>query len=332
MNNRATIKDVAKHAGVALSTASVVLSRKSSVKVAARTAERVLAAARRLDYVPDIRARGLRLKRSFQIGVLLASIEHNLIPEILAGVEDILARQNYITLLATFQQSTDFEEKCRRLTANGVDGVLAFCNASPNYRRGLAHIVTSGIPLLFMGRQESLEFRHLPFVCIDGFRMGFLAAEYLLKLGHHKIVFYDLFPDRLDGFLAAFRKAGIAYDEKLVFSSFNEQSLVYALERGATAVVAPNDNSAAAVIAFMNKRGLNVPGQISVIGANNVKIAELTWPPLTTVSQKITEVGKTAATRLLEYIDGAETGPVTLEPELIIRESCHAVAGTERSF
>ncbi|MDD2485750.1 MAG: LacI family DNA-binding transcriptional regulator [bacterium] len=333
-----TILDVAREAGVSISTASVVINNKcSNVRVSERTRKRVQDAVARLGYRPNVMARGLRLKRSGLIGVVVGNIEYSTMPAILQGIEVVAKRFGYNVMLGmTDHKDADEKYYLELLHGKKVDGIIvAPASASENIE-AYQDILREGFPCVFVAHRRQQV--NIPYVLVDGKKLGYTGTEHLIQYGHRRIAFLGHTEDtkkrRLSGYCKALQAYGINFDADLVEScGFGRENGYEAMQRlwkrnkDFTAVYAHDDTAAAGVIACMKKLGLNVPEDISLVGSDDLAIAAMLTPALTTVAQPKCRLGEIAAEMLLDLIEEKNVSSQILEPELVIRESTRKIAG-----
>ena len=334
MSERANIKDVAAKAGVAVKTVSRVLNGHPYVSADTRT--RVEEAMRTLDFRPSIAARILSGGKSNQVALIYDNHSPYYMFQIQTGCWDF-CRSNNIRLLAQPVDVADphVGEQVRGLvTETHVDGII------------LSSPVTDCDPVL-----RALEALDVPFVRISPgtnhaltssvFMDDALAADdmttHLINAGHRRIGFIKGHPnhmasdDRLFGYRRALDRAGIEYEPTIVFpGEFDFASGVKAAEALLTmpdppsAIFASNDDMAAGVLAVAHKRGVVIPDQLSVAGFDDTVLAQVVYPPLTTIRQPTRTLGKTGTNLLFSMGPGAEHR--RLPHELIERQSTRAIS------
>ena len=323
-----TLEDVAKVAGVSVSTASRVLSGTANVRPAKRDA--VMRAAEQLGYRPNAIARGLASGRSMLIGVLTQDIASPFYGETLRGVEDGLEGSGYSGIFASGHWRVESEASAiHSLTGRSVDGLIVLGGHTPDAR---LREINTHLPVVAVGRQvKGLEDRCLR---IDNVRGGYDCARHLLELGHRRIA-YVAGPrdhrdarDRLEGHRRALREWGIEDDPALTLEGdFHEPAGLIAVEallaRGAvfSAVIVANDQMAYGVRLGLYRRGIRVPDDVSLVGFDDLAGSAFTTPPLTTVRQPTYEMGMAAAEALLAILNGASPALPLFEAQLIVRES-----------
>ncbi len=331
---RVTLREVARLAGVNPATVSRVLNPETRHLVTAKTAQRVQAAVRRLDYEPNRLARGLRTRRSYSIGVVIPDLTNPLFPPIVRGIENALAPAGYTALLTNTDGDPERERQMfETLRGRQVDG---FIIASAATRDSLIlGALEEGVPLVLVNR--TLD-REGIFAVVPDDRRGIQhAVEHLAALGHRSIG-HVAAPQRMStglrryrGFLEAMSECGLeVLEDAVVFATgFTEEAGAVAalqlLSSGAncTAVVAANDLIALGVYSAAAKLGLRLPQDLSVVGFNNMPFVDKLAPPLTTVNVPVYDLGVRAAELLLERLQDETAQPRTLllETRLIERGS-----------
>ena len=328
----ATLRDVARLAGVHPGTASRALNVETRSLVNRDTAQRVLAAAEELGYTPNPIARGLKTNRSYTIGVLIPDLTNPLFPPILRGIEDGLEAAGYTPLIANTDNDPERElADSQAMRARQVDGIIA-ATARRDHRLHDA-LLEAGIDLVLVNRRQS----DLPVssATVDD-RMGIrLAVEHLVALGHERIahiagpLHFSTGHDRYHGFIAAMEEAGLdpAPERIPLADAFTESEGARVcgdlLDGQFTAIVAANDLIALGCYDVFAERGIDCPGDVSVVGFNDMPFAARFQPPLTTIRIPHYEIGAAAAALMLErQADaGAERREIRLEPSLVVRES-----------
>jgi len=336
VKHRPTIRDVAKKAGLSLSTVSLVINNRGYVSP--ETREAVLNVVRELSYHPTRSARGLASRTSGNIGFILSE-EHFSQAEpfytrIFLGTEFEARDHNYYILLTTVGNQFDPDQHVPRfLLERNVDGIII---AGKVNEKLIAHIDALGLPIVLVD-YELKRTRHSA-VLIDNWRGGTLAVEHLLSLGHTKIAFlggdirHPSLTDRYEAYCNALRLAGLTPDEAYAITDEPETSVeagTSAAERllssGAepTAIFAANDAMAIGCMRHLKARGIRIPQDIAVVGFDDIDMSSHIEPHLTTVRVLKEEMGKIAVQRIVDSIN-AKTGTVVtthVPVELIVRES-----------
>ena len=335
-----TLKDVAKRAGVDVSTASRALSADKSSLVKAATRNRVLAAAEELGYRGNLQASALRRGRTGTIGVIVADLGNPFIGPVLRGIAGTLGNRDLLPIMTeTGDVSAALTRVCDKLLAQRVDGIIT--TAGRYGDRALLKRVAREVPLVLAVRD--LPGSGIPAISHDDVAGGRLAAEHLLELGHTRLAQLEgpediwSFEGRAHGFREAVRAAGascvdIRRSIRLPTIDAGRQLAGELLDGGdslPTAVFAHNDTMAIGAIASFRELGIRVPDDLSVIGYNDSPLTDQIQPPLTTVRLPGYELGRLAAELVLTYIDGADsrTERVMLAPELIVRRSTAPPSG-----
>ncbi len=323
----ATIREVARLAGVSVATVSKYLN---GTKVREANARAVEEAVRALDFKPNEIARGLRRSSAMTVGVLLPELDNLFFTQIISAVDAVLEERGYSTLVCVSR--SDPEREQRRLDflrRKRIDGLIAVPTTAASNFAALA----GDLPTVFVERVVSAPpGGRCSSVLSDNFAAAYGAAEELIRAGHTRIGVL-LGPDsnytpleRRAGFLAACAFHGIAEGELSVVSG--EYSVeagcrmtreLLALSDPPTALFATNNELTVGAVKALGEAGI-VPGEgISFLGFDNRTLAEVSHPPLTVVVQPVAEIGRTAAETLLDLIGGAPGGKILHLPTGILR-------------
>ncbi len=335
----ATLADVARLAGVVAMTASRALNQSGYVSEEVR--KRVLKAAAKLEYRPNMVARQLKSQRLSAIGVLLPDIANPFSAEIVNGVKRVFDHVGYSTFIALSSRSVEQETASLRAFADHrVDGLIVATRGTKMGDEVLRNFARQGIPAVTIGRPVKIA--GMDSVTADHWRGALDVVNHLIGLGHTQIGFIGISPaDRLSlrryqGYAAALEEAGIALNpdytvgppEAPAFATqedgFEGMMRLAKLKRPPTAVFARNDFAAIGALRAAHKLGLRVPDDVAIAGFDNIPLAAFTTPPLTTVAQPIAEQGSAAAEFLLDriekrYADSARR--LCMPCSLIVRES-----------
>ena len=326
----ANILDVALKAGVSIATVSRVVN-KSDHKVNPTTRERVLEAIRELDYRPNALAKGLLMKKTMTIGIIIPDISNPYYAEIVRGIQDTADQAGYAVLI----HNTDGkQERIIRhiyiLREKSVDGVI-FCGGIINGYETLSILKELKERVVVVGRHE-VDF---PAVMVDNMGGATQAVEHLIDLGHRLIGCIggpDGSPtavDRLTGYRNALAQNGIALDERLVKRGTWSPESGYLLARELlagperpTAVFSANDQMAFGVIKAAREMGLNVPKDLAVVGFDNVPPGSYFDPPLTTVEIPMYDIGVATMRMLIDLLSGEPFEKLRLfKTKLLVRGS-----------
>jgi LacI family transcriptional regulator len=329
---RATLRDVARVAGVHPGTVSRALNPATEALVRDETVLRVRQVAEELGYRPNPLARGLKTNRSFTVGVLVPDIQNPLFPPIIRGIDDRLGEAGYTPLIANTDNDPVRERvDLEAMRARQVDGFVA-ATARTDHSL-LDEIAAAGTPLVLVNRR--VEDGSLPSATADDLGGVRLAVEHLVSRGHKQIAHLAGPRDvstghaRHEGFHAAMRDAGLEPSLVKVGRAFTEPEGARLCEElldadaPFTAIVAGNDLMALGCYDVFAARGIDCPGEVSVVGFNDMPFADRFSPPLTTIGIPHYEIGVAAADMLLELLRGGDASPreVVLPARLIVRGS-----------
>lgn len=341
-----TMKDIARRAGVDVSTVSLAIN--NDPRIRSETRERILCIAKELGYRKNNLARGLRSGKSFTIGAVVGYASA-FWAEVLAGAQSVLAERDYHLLLDYAPDDRRREaEQIEALKAKRVDGLLiAPPDSDPQ----------TGESLPAVEHYRALEAEKIPYVFLDRFVPGldadYVAADnysasrtatrHLLRLGHRRIA-YIYSPhrmntaqrERLEGYQSVMREAGLKplpWEAVRIGSERSEEGMTATRElladkegEGVTALLGATDSTAMGVLRALHDAGRNVPEEIAVLSFGGAYIADYLHPPLTTMTLPMNDIGEQAARLLLERIEG-DSSPcrhILLPTHLTIRDSCGA--------
>jgi DNA-binding LacI/PurR family transcriptional regulator len=334
----ATIRDVAARAGVSHQTVSRVINDSPSVTAATR--ERVLAAIRDLAFVPSPMARGLISNQTRSIGIVADDVSDHFFARVVAGAEAEARRRGYYLMIGSVEPDDDEGGYLRLMLERRVEGLILARPSVPLTPADLVAARGAGVPLVAVGFSELPGF---PVVDVDNRQGGYDATRHLLEHGHRRIatlVGPGAWPSaaaRLDGYRQALLEAGVAEDPNLVepASGWGLESGRAAarrlLERGAdfTALFGHSDLIALGAIRQLRDAGLRVPDDVSVVGYDDLPVAEYFEPALSTIHQPMREVGALAAGFVLDQLAGGAAPALEahlLRAVLVARESVRASA------
>src|ERR1017187_6744071 len=326
----ATLRSVAEHVGLTVSTISAVLNSSSaSHSVPERTKKRIVAAARDLNYRPNFFARSLRGRRTYTIGVILEEIGDAYGSLVISGIERYLREQNFFFLTVAHRHDKKLlATYSTMLRERGVEGFIT-----------VDTFLTEEPPLPTVAVAGHRRIKGVTNIVLDHRRAASLALQHLVDLGHEKIAFMKGSTvsadsdDRWNAICEVAAKLGISMRPELVVQlegddptpnlgyPFAKQLL--ARKQPFTALFAYNDISAIGSIRAFQEAGLRVPDDLSVVGFDDIQNSAYISPPLTTVRQPMQEMGKIAARTLLDRIEGRMkyVPEIAIEPELVVRRS-----------
>lgn len=330
---RITIDDVATHAGVHKATVSRALNARTRHQVNEKTVARVTAAAEELGYVPNAMARGLRTSNSMTVGVIIPDLTNPFFPPVIRGIENYLQPRGYTALLANTDDSEVIEQAALdSLLGRRVDGLVVASGSLQTSTLAAAH--KAGVFVVMLNRDAG----GIPYPLVTGNdATGIVAAvTHLAELGHRRIMHiagpadFSTSGTRADAFLSACRAtrgvAGAVIEAAALSVEAGTQTMDRVLTKRharPTAIVAGNDLVALGVLRSLRSHGLSCPGDVSVVGFNDIEFAQDSNPPLTTVHVPMLAMGTEAARMLLEAIESRSQEPliVRLPVSLIVRGS-----------
>jgi LacI family transcriptional regulator len=330
-----TIADVAQLAGVSPMTVSRVINAEARVRQSTR--ETVEAAIATLNYAPNRAARSLAGAGPVSIGLLYSNPSETYLSAFLVGSLDEASRSDVQFIVEKCELGNHELEVARRMIEKGIDGlVLAapLCDSTEL----LDQIAAEGVPTVLVGSGAPSALHHA--VSIDEHGAAYEMTRHIIGLGHERIGFIIGSPSqiastaRLNGFRAALADAGLTVPDELIAQGyFTYRSGLTAAEQlldakdPPTAVFASNDDMAAATVAVAHKRGLDVPGDLTVCGFDDTALATAIWPELTTICQPIADMARTAIKLLARRLrrqadeDESEREHLVLDFTLIRRQS-----------
>ncbi len=329
----ATIKDVAKLAGVSVATVSRVLNNEGNVQP--ETEKKVRGAIAELHYFPNLLGRNLRRNETKKILVLLNTISNQFYSRVVKGIEECARLRNYAVMVCMTHGDQKIEENyLQMLRTHLVDGAV-FLTAEQD--GGILSRELAGIPVV--QACEPKESFHTPSVSIDNRQAAYEAVRYLIAKGHRRIAFfgagsvYESSLRRQEGYEMALREAKIPLRKEWIFDEgFSVNAGIRAVnklcgETGKndlpTAVFCISDSVAAGAIRELYQRGIRTPDDISIMGFDNTQLSEVYLPSITTTRQPQYEIGYQAMALLLKLIAGEaiEESPVILKHVIIERDS-----------
>ncbi|AXI30825.1 LacI family transcriptional regulator [Priestia megaterium] len=330
-----TIKDIARVAGVSVTTVSRALNGYSDVNE--KTRQKIAAVARELDYSPNTLARGLVMQKSKTIGLLVSgisreSVKDNFTFEVLCGVNERASTLGYDLILfntnTMMQREKTYTQLCRERRVDGA--IIQGIKKEDPY---LKEVVESDIPCVLV--DIPVHSNSVGYVTTDNALGAKKAVKHLASLGHKHIGMINGHEDafvsqeRLNGYRGALKECGLSFrSEWVVSGNFEEKKAEKAARelinrhKEITAIFCASDLMALGALKACKELGLHVPKEMSIVGYDNIVLASYSSPNLTTVGQEVYEIGYEAADLLIEMLEGKETNMKRyLDTKLIIRES-----------
>lgn len=338
MAKKPTIKDVARKAGLSLSTVSLVINNKDNVSKATR--EKVHKIISELNYHPQQSGRSLASKRSGNIGFILTedhfSKSEPFYTRIFLGTEFEARKCNYYVLMTTVGFTVkDTKEVPRFLLESNVDGVIVAGKIGSSW---IDYIRERNLPLVLIDYERKTK--GVSTVLIDNFGGAELATNHLISGGHTRIGFvggdleHPSIQARYNGFRATVKKKNLPVNDAwmsitepdtLVVSGYRATKKIFSSKSPLpTALFVANDAMAVGCIRYLKEQGKRIPDDVAIVGFDNVEIGFLSEPRLTSINVHREEIGSIAVKRIVEMIkqkSELQTKTIT-NVELVVRESC----------
>ncbi|MHB1345852.1 MAG: LacI family DNA-binding transcriptional regulator [Candidatus Humimicrobiaceae bacterium] len=332
-NKRSTIKDIAKLTGFSIATISRVINNKG-IFYSQDTYEKIISAAKSLNYYPDAIARGLKTKKTYNIAFLVPKTSE-FYSEIFLGIQDAACLSGYSVAMYSSKFDLNQEERnIEVILSNRLDGMIIATLLLDN--KNFESISFSGIPVVTI--EKFLNNDNVPSIKIKNREISKKAVEYLISLGHKKIGFISeplnigKIESRLRGYKDAISESGIKYDDSLVFIneclaeenfdiSYEYIKSIFSEKVNLSAIFTSNDVVAISAIKALSDLGYKIPEDISIIGFDGLEITKYTNPSITTVIQPTYEMGREAMNLLLNIINGQPASNIDLKAKLEIRNS-----------
>lgn len=333
--HQVTIVDIAKQLGISKSTVSRVLT--GHPNVSEKTKQEVLELAEKLDYQRNMLSINLLRQKSNTIGVVVPEIISSYFPQVIMGAQEVATSFGYNILICNSNENYETEvANTKMLLANQVDGMLISITKETRNSDHLKIFQRKGIPIVMFNRV--CDDVAAPKVLVDDFEGAFNAVEHLILTGRKRIAHLagpsslTISVKRLEGYKAALAKHGIAIDESIIIPYDLTLSKVkiylthlLRMENPPDALFAINDPTAVEAIQIAKKIGVSIPEDLAIVGFSNDYASALIEPPLTTVSQPVTDIGSTACQLLIDQMnrDVTEWKSIVkiLKTELVVRKS-----------
>jgi LacI family transcriptional regulator len=332
---RITQADVARHANVSQSLVSYVINDNAAISIPEATRQRILDAMNELGYVPNITARRLRSSKTYAIAGIIPDILNPFYPAFERGIQDVAEQHGYDLMMYNTDSNADKERKCIDLLLQGrVDGLVGvFFHVTA---RDLLPALEQSI---YVVRLEARERPTGPWpldnIYVDNIAASQTATTYLIEQGHARIGMLASQDGpsqfRLQGYRTALQDHRLPIDAELIRvgklnaeGGYETMQQLLKLDQRPTAVFASNDLMAMGAMAAIRQAGLSIPGDIAVVGFDDIPAARLVYPALTTIAQQQRQMGQRAAEMLFERLNGHV--PIAgrneqIPYELVIRDS-----------
>jgi LacI family transcriptional regulator len=334
-----TLADIANEVGVSKMTVSRAINNHPAISV--ETRERILEVARRLNYRPNQHARALSTKRSYLIGLIVPDLMHSYFAELAKSIEAVARPAGYEILICNTEEDAATELTEVEVLRHRTDGLIIASSVPEEKAHAYRKMMREGAKIIFIDRHfKSLN---CSAVTTDNVKVGMLATEHLIGLGHRRIghlrgANVAVATDRLEGYKRALAKHQIRFHEKLIrdcgfFETDGYETMRSWIAEGTVppAIFAVNDPAAVGAIHALEEAKIKIPHHTAIVGAGNIHYGDMLRVPLTTVTWDKTKMGHEAAHLLLDML-GRETkvkvngkkGRIICEPELVVRISCGA--------
>lgn len=341
-----TIYDIAKELNVSPSTVSRAL--KDHHSIGKKTKKAVLKLAEERGYQPNVIAASLRSNRTNTIGVITPWINRPFISSLISGVEMTANKQGYNVIISQSHDSYENEvANAKALYGSRIEGlIVSLAMESTNYDH-FQKFLKKNIPVVFVDRVP--DDINTTKVVINNYEAGFKATQHLIEQGCTRIAHIggvrhrNVYKERMDGYVAALRQYDLTIDDNLIIESdrlsseegFRIAKYLLNLPERPDGIFSANDTAAVSLIKYAKSVGVDIPNDVAVIGFNNDPISTIIDPPLSTIIHPAIEMGKLAATQVLnreDQTDIVKSQTIMLDTELIVRESSRRVAIPKESI
>ncbi len=333
-NKEITIYDIAKALQISASTVSRGLNDDN--RVGKKTKNRILEAARSMQYQRNIYANKLRSKHTNTLGVIIPRVNSYFMSTVIAGMEKVANERGYMLIISQSQESAKKENSMIQTMFNSrVDGLLVSLAADTRNLKHFNKVFDKNIPVIFFDRVVSHP--NCATISIDNRKAGYDATSHLIEQGCKQIVFIggnqnrNVYADRLAGYQQALIENGIEYDSsRILINGLTEQDGMEAAKKilkmdpMPDGIFASNDASAVSCLSELTKAGITIPEQIAIVGFNNDPVSRAVKPGLTTIEYPGFEMGEVSASNIIDAINRQTPGifkSVMLNHNLIIRQS-----------
>lgn len=330
-----TLKNVAEEAQVSVSVASRVLGNYGYVSEELK--KKVLKAAKKINYSPNILARSLKTTKTHNIGVIICDIATDFGALAVRGINDVAHNNRYYTIICNSDEDPDKErEHLQELINRGIDGIIL--SPTGNNVKVIKDIIRGGLPIVLIDR--TLHGVDVPSVTVDNRFGSFKIVEHMIKLGSNRIAVIKSLPgiytgeERFKGYLEALESYRVIVDTDLIkYGNLKEEDTIIAikelldLKSIPDSIFITSEAMIASVLHTIKDYKLRIPKDIKIAAFDDPAWASILTPPLTTVKQPCYSIGIIAAQNLIGQMNAIKTAKVRheavlLKPEIVIRESC----------
>jgi LacI family transcriptional regulator len=333
---RATSLDVAKKAGVSRTTVSFVLNNVPGMSISESTRKKVLDAAKKINYHPNVAGRKLVSGKSYTLGLILCQSPQQVfadafLPQVIFGVEQAAMERGFHVLLKQVEPDNS-HGYARLVNENYVDGIIL--SGPRQDDQEIVNLHRKGVPVMLMGQLPGSD---IPFVDVDAAAGAETVVGHLIEQGHRRVgmitnapLTYTSAQQRRNGYLRALEKAGLPADEQLLqegnYTPDSGLKAMIALLEGTnrpSAVFVASDVVAIGAMLAVKRTGLSIPKDIAIAGFDDIPLAGYFDPPLTTIRLPAFGLGWAASERLIRLIknEGLDQAGLLMKSELIVRES-----------
>jgi LacI family transcriptional regulator len=338
---RATIREVAAAAGVSMGTVSRVAA--GTGRISETTRAKVITAMRELAYEPNAAARAMRTKVTKTVGLLIPDITCPIFIRVATGAEEVLGGRGYMLFSFSSNRQTEREfDFLRAARQRQMDGVIVSVS-DEGCSKTVGELRTMGIPLVILDREIPVD---ADVIYNEHFDAMETLLTHLIALGHRRIGLIcsptRIRPgrERVRAYRHAMTKAGLDIDDTLIratgqghdYGAAEAYDLLTADDRAPTALIAAGSDTFAGALATIRSLNLDIPGDISFVGADESEMAEIAGPPITMIERDMREVGRNAARMLLERFDGLSLPPrkMMLASKVVLRKSVAPFVGSPK--
>lgn len=312
MRKKITIKEVAKLAGVSVSTVSRTLNNGKYIK--GKTKNKIIKVIKECEYRPNIIARGLRTKKTNSIGLIVPDITNEFFAKMALSIEKKLSEMNYNLLLCNSEENQEIERRyIKTLLDKLVDGIIFI---SSGYDENLS-LFTENIPIVMIDRKISLN--NIVFITSQNEEGGYLATKHLVENGCRKIIMLkdekvvSTMISRFKGYKKALREYGLPFDPNLIIEleisreAVKEKILRIHNQIKFDGIFAGTDLLAIGAVKALIKLGYKIPDEVQIVGFDNIAAADFYNPGITTISQQIEKMGEKSAQIIVDIIEKKES-------------------------